>query len=324
MKKPIWRGLTATMAFLLILSIATMACSLQYAGSINSYFGFSPASEITLSNDGENIFTSEFGGFDEEGQKKLVEATKQQNIREAEEGSVLLRNEGKALPLTEAERSITIFGRASVDPVYKNHSSGNTPTEKDAVTLKMALEEQGFKINETVWNAYAASGITRDINVGNIGEVPADFYTADIQASWDADYHDAALIFLTRECGEGNDLFISDAEGISELALHDSERAMVEMVTSSGKFGKVIAVLNTPTPMELGWLEEYGVDACLWIGTPGRDGFTGIVNLITGKANPSGRLVDIYAANSLSAPAVIGSATETPTYVVSAQQMPFF
>lgn len=56
--------------------------------------------------------------------------------------------------------------------------------------------------------------------------------------------------------------------------------------------------------MELGDLDDYDVNACLWIGSPGIVGFTGVVNLLQGEANPSGKLVDTYAKNSLSAPAI--------------------
>lgn len=62
-------------------------------------------------------------------------------------------------------------------------------------------------------------------------------------------------------------------------------------------------LLNSAYPMELGWMDEYNVDACLWIGDPGQRGFEGVANLLTGKANPSGHLTDTYAANSLSSPA---------------------
>ena len=51
-------------------------------------------------------------------------------------------------------------------------------------------------------------------------------------------------------------------------------------------------------------MDEYGVDACLYVGTLGIKGTVGAVNLLTGAANPSGKLVDTYATNSLSSPAV--------------------
>ena len=42
-------------------------------------------------------------------------------------------------------------------------------------------------------------------------------------------------------------------------------------------------------------LEEYDVDAVLWVGNPGFYGMPGAVRVITGEVNPSGHLVDIFA-----------------------------
>ena len=47
------------------------------------------------------------------------------------------------------------------------------------------------------------------------------------------------------------------------------------MIRDSGKFEKVIVLINSGNPVELEWLDEYGVDACLWIGLPGQRGFEG-------------------------------------------------
>jgi beta-glucosidase len=98
------------------------------------------------------------------------------------------------------------------------------------------------------------------------------------------------------------------------------------MIQESGKFEKTIVLINSAYPMELGWLdeEEYGVDAALWMGTPGLKGFTGVAQILSGAAEPSGRLIDTYAANSLSAPAVrnAGDFTFSNTgehYVVEAE-----
>lgn len=43
----------------------------------------------------------------------------------------------------------------------------------------------------------------------------------------------------------------------------------------------------------------------MWIGGPGLRGFEGVANLLKGDANPSGRLIETYAANSLSSPAMV-------------------
>lgn len=79
------------------------------------------------------------------------------------------------------------------------------------------------------------------------------------------------------------------------------------MIRDSGSFKKTIVLLNTGNPMEVNWVEEYDVDAVLWIGCPGEKGFTGVANILIGNANPSGKLVDTYAVSSLSAPAVVNN-----------------
>ena len=94
---------------------------------------------------------------------------------------------------------------------------------------------------------------------------------------------------------------------ISQLALHQDEKDLLNMLKEQkeqGVFKKIILLVNSNWAMELGDLDDYDVDACLWIGSPGIVGFTGVVNLLQGEANPSGKLVDTYAKNSLSAPAI--------------------
>ena len=90
------------------------------------------------------------------------------------------------------------------------------------------------------------------------------------------------------------------------LSFHKEEADLVKMINDSGKFGKIIVLVNSPFPMDLQWIEDpqYGVDACLTFGAAGDVGFIGVANILTGKADPSGHLVDTYAADSMSAPAM--------------------
>ncbi len=316
--KRLWRGLTATMAVLLVISLTATSVGLQYAGIINGALGLNTTEIIDNGNGGNTVhFPSEFGEFGETAQNLLVEATRQQNVNEMAEGAVLLRNSNNALPLETSERSITFFGRAAADPVYKNSSAGITPkaTDESTVTLEEAFENAGFQYNKTLLDAYAASEVKRDKNTGAIGEVDPSFYTEALRQSWKDSFNDVAVIVIARESGEGSDFFMKDSYGISQLALHPEEEALIRMVTASDDFGKVVVLLNTPTPIELDWLESYQIDACLWIGTPGRVGFAAVPLILTGTVNPSGRLVDTYASNSLSAPATVNSGTNSTTYL---------
>lgn len=112
---------------------------------------------------------------------------------------------------------------------------------------------------------------------------------------------------ITREGSEDCDLVLEDSEGISQLALHQNEKDLLSMLKDekdAGTFQRIIVLVNSSWAVELGELPNYGVDAILWVGTPGVVGFTGVANVLTGQASPSGKLVDTYAKNSLSAPAI--------------------
>lgn len=155
------------------------------------------------------------------------------------------------------------------------------------------------------------------------GEAPAEFYTDELTGTFSS-YGDAAIISFTRDGGEGNDVSMrGGVDGTSVLSLQPNERTLLEMAQSykeSGVFKRVIVLLNTNNVMEIGELDDYGVDAVLWIGNPGSQGSQGIVNILTGKVSPSGHLVDTYAADSLSAPACM-NANDNSQYYTNAEEI---
>lgn len=155
------------------------------------------------------------------------------------------------------------------------------------------------------------------------GEAPAAFYTSELTDTF-TEFGDAAIISFTRDGGEGNDVSMrGGVDGSSVLALQPNERELLEMVRSykeNGTFSKVIVLLNANNVMEIGELDDYGVDAILWVGNPGTQGARGIANIMTGKVSPSGHLVDTYAANSLSAPASM-NANDNSQYYSNASEI---
>lgn len=323
-KKTLWRGLTSTSAVLMVVSLFGTQCAITYTGTLNSYLGTTTSRIVSTgdpSAEDTNYYTSEFGDYSAENLQKLIQATYDESVLEQEEGSVLLRNNNSALPLSPNSH-VTLFGHAVVQPVYApgGANSGAASTGTYVIDLYQALKDVGFSINDTLYDAYKNSSTSRvasnnltisggpnstgDFNAAPVlGEEPKSFYTAQLQQSWENDYNDVAIVMLAREGGEDCEMMMEDPDGISALALHQDEKDMLAMIRDSGKFSKIVVLLNSAYPMELGWMDEYNVDACLWIGDPGQRGFEGVANLLTGKANPSGHLTDTYAANSLSSPA---------------------
>ena len=243
-------------------------------------------------------------------------AERQNEIQTQAEGSVLLWNNNNALPFSTGKK-VTLLGRTSADNIFRGGSGGSATTEETgAINLYNALKNEGFEINDTVYNALRSSPLQR--GRGNIAEVEKSFYDSSLTGTF-ANYNDAAIITLGRYSGEQQDLGAGgdsnadnvtdangdpiDSQGVRMLSLHQEERDVIQLAKASG-FKKIIVLLNTATTMEIDELESLGVDACLWIGYPGYTGFEGVAKVLAGEYDPSGRMVDTFASNSLSSPAM--------------------
>lgn len=317
-RKRIWTGLASLTSFMLVLSILGINCMMNYAGTVNGALGIKTSK---VQNQGDSstdttYYKSEYGELNSKNLQKLIADTYSESVTEEQEGAVLLKNTSNALPLSDKETKVTLFGHATAQPLYKSASAGSNGYKGEyCISLYSALKNAGFQINDTLYNAYADSKTARSNGVAAfgqkatewaIGEEKNSFYTDKLKASWSDNYNDVAIVMLSREGGEGAELYTKDpSEGISQLALQQDEKDMLQMIKDSGKFKKTIVLINSGNPMEVNWLNDYNVDACLWIGLPGQRGFEGVVNLLQGKANPSGHLTDTYAVNSLSAPSVV-------------------
>ena len=313
-KSNLLRGLAATTGTLLTLMTILTGTAMSYSKTLNSYLNIKAGEMVPLDGAQETVDTmyykSAYGDLTVENLARLKADAEAFVEQEMVEGAVLLENNDNALPLAGGERKVTLFGLATAKPYYKNSSAGGNNDPSREVSFYTALKEKGFEINDTLYNAYLVPDPSENTQGGgffgnsapSVNEKPADFYTDDIKKSF-ADYKDVAIVMIGRGGGESADISLKDDEGISGLALHKNEADMLKMINESGQFDKIILIVNCAYPLELNYLEEYNIDAVLWIGTAGLVGFRGVADILVGEANPSGRLVDTYATNSLSAPA---------------------
>lgn len=320
-------GLASVSSCLLVLSSVGLNCMLGYSGTVNQALGITTSKVVNEGDAGEDTtyFESDYGELTEDNLKMLISDTYDEAVQEEAEGAVLLKNNDGALPLSDDEKKITLFGHAVVQPLYKSSSAGSKGyNDPEGIDLYTALSNEGFEINDTLYNAYKKSStergtgaydfLTNTTSVYSLGEEDISFYTDTLKDSF-ADYSDVAVVMLAREGGEGMELALEDEfEGISQLALHQEEKDLLNMIKESGVFKKTIVLINSGNPMELEWLDEYDVDACLWIGEPGQRGFEAVAEILDGTVNPSGSLTDTYAANSLSSPAVVNGSFNNQTW----------
>lgn len=253
------------------------------------------------------------------------------NLKLAEEGFVLLKNENAALPMNKGAR-ISVFSKNSVNLSYGGSGSGgfDTSNNKD---LYESLNDAGFVTNPTLKRFYESSqsGPVRTANSSDLdngdnqkiatAETPQSKYTDAVRNSY-ADYSDAALVVITRIGGEGFDLprYQGDSEGAVSpdshyLELDQNEIDLLTAVTD-GTFKRVVVVFNTPSSFEATFLKDSAyaafedkIDAAVWIGFTGSNGITALGEILNGDVNPSGRLVDTWAADFTKNPSFVNFGT---------------
>ena len=239
----------------------------------------------------------------------------------ADEGIILLKNEGDCLPL-KTDREMTLLGKGSVDPAYYGTRLENALT-KNFITPKKGLEKAGFQVDETadafyrehvlVYPRFRPTLNDYDLTAFFIGEIPPEDFEFAAKAE------NVAVVFLTRFGAEGVDLstdLVRDtknpasieainqnintreeashyADGQHQLELSKEEKELLQW--SKDNYVKTIVVLNSAAPIELGEIkDDPGIGAILQVGLPGEAGFESLGKILSGAVNPSGRTPDIY------------------------------
>lgn len=196
-----------------------------------------------------------------------------------------------------------------------------------------SLNDAGFVTNPTLKNFYESSqsGPVRTANSSDLdngdnqkiatAETPQSKYTDAVRNSY-ADYSDAALVVITRIGGEGFDLprYQGDSEGAVSLDSHylELDQNEIDLLTAvtDGTFKRVVVVFNTPSSFEATFLKDSAyaafadkIDAAVWIGFTGSNGITALGEILNGDVNPSGRLVDTWAADFTKNPSFVNFGT---------------
>ena len=208
----------------------------------------------------------------------------------AAEGMVLLKNNG-ALPLKPARTAL--FGVHSYDLIPGGNGAAFVSCPY-VIQVNEALKEAGFSLDsglERLYKGYASFAdadltLNHKINVHvgkpQKGELEITRHLIE-KAEKEAD---VAIITLGRTSGEARDRILG-----KEFLLQEDEVNLLENVCevfqAAGK--KVVVVLNICGVVETAsW--NYLPDAILCAWLPGEEGGHSIVDVLTGKVNPSGRL----------------------------------
>ena len=315
-KPKLFMGLSAVGVMLTSLLFAGQKVADDKEGLINDFLRLSTQ---TVTKVGDNVDGSDYteadGSFSNASFERLIKDSYAYCEEAVEQGVSLLKNDNNCLPLAANEKNVTLFGRGSRNMFMRSGAGGAEPNDDYVVKLNKAFTSNGFNINKTVWDKYddltlrqLTTPSTVVENAGAVCKSSVDELSDEILVSCD-EYNDAAIVTFVRIGTEDTD------PDPGNLDLNKEEEKLLKSIKASGKFEKTIVIINAPFPMSIDWAdkEEYGVDAIIYMGVPGYYGAGGVVHVIAGekkdadgkvvKINPSGHLVDTFAASASSSAA---------------------
>jgi beta-glucosidase len=197
--------------------------------------------------------------------------------RVAARGAVLLRNEGKTLPLEVGpnERVVVTGPLANVDNIGDNGSSAVSPSEVTNVL-------EGLR---------AALGDDRVVFVDALVAEP----TALAEAAQGA----AAVVVVVglTSAEEGESLIAAGDR--KNLRLPDAHNDWV--ATAAEIHPRTVVVLQGSGAVEMPWLAQVGAVLMAWY--PGMEGGHAIASLLLGAESPSGRLTHVFPVSEADLPA---------------------
>lgn len=165
------------------------------------------------------------------------------------EGITLLKNEGGALPLKK-DSHVAFFGQGASSLIESGIGSGHVFTDKSGNLLERAR------------------------NIAGNNHITHNRIESDTQS---------VVLVVSTEGQEGGDC--------TDICLNFRDLKLLKDILKEAepKKMKVILVLNTAGPVELGEFIDY-IDACVNIYYPGQEGARALADILFGRVNPNGKL----------------------------------
>jgi len=235
------------------------------------------------------------------------------------EGMVLLKNEHQTLPIRDL-KTVALFGVNSYDFLSGGLGSGcvNVPYVVDMVT---GLKNIGVSTTPTLTDIYqkyveyAKVKLKADKNPMmwflDQGQPKLDeIEITERCVAHEITNADAAIITIGRQAGEGIDRQIDGEFNLTQEE-HDMIFRVSDQFHAAGK--PVIVIINSGSVMETAsWRDR--ADAILVAWQPGQEGGNSVADVLTGKANPSGKLTMTWPIAATDHPSTANFAKDYDMY----------
>ncbi|MDB5974058.1 MAG: glycosyl hydrolase [Nevskia sp.] len=217
-------------------------------------------------------------GADQPSPKTVIDYDAHAKVAQAaaDDGIVLLRNEG-ALPLAASSQSILVIGGYAIAGVMSGGGSSQvTPVGGAAAIIPTDVHRLVKRpVGQLLVPSSPVKALKDALPSASIAWDTG--YDADVAAARAA-RADVAIVFATKWQTEGMDS--------GDLSLPGGQDELIRAVAKANH--NTIVVLETGNPVLMPWLTD--VKAVLEAWYPGQKGGEAIAAVLTGAVNPSGRL----------------------------------
>ncbi|MGE4587097.1 MAG: glycoside hydrolase family 3 N-terminal domain-containing protein [Mangrovibacterium sp.] len=226
----------------------------------------------------------------------------------ATDGMVLLENKNQALPFSADLKKVAAFGNTSYDFISGGTGSGDV-NEAYTVSLTEGLKNGGYEVNEELAGLYhnyiremrEQGGKSKNWLAALMGgkDPVAEMELSREMANKIAVQSDIALITIGRNSGEGGD---RKAEP-GDFYLTDTEKELIRQVSEAfhARGKKSVVILNVGGVVETASWTSWP-DAVLLAWQPGQEAGNSVVDLLSGKVNPSGKLAVTFPVSYADCP----------------------
>ena len=212
----------------------------------------------------------------------------------AEESAVLLKNNDNALPINKKQK-IALFGNTSYDMIIGGTGSGDV-NEAYIISLNQGLRNSGCIINQkleggyTDYIKYERLRNPKTVDLLTIPKLIDEMPLSPELLTQQASEADVAVFTIGRISGEGTDRKVEN-----DFNLSNNELQRIKVISDAfhAKGKKIVVFLNVGGVVEVASWRNM-VDAIILGWLPGQEGGNAIADVLTGKANPSGKLAATF------------------------------
>ena len=226
----------------------------------------------------------------------------------ATEGMILLKNNDNTLPMSGV-KSVALYGTGSYDFIAGGTGSGNVnkPYIRDVAE---GFAANGIEVNANIkgWYEeyidYTKATMAYQSGRGGSGILLGDPVIPELEVSRSfmermVGQTDMAVFTLSRNAGEGGDRKAENGDWYLTALERQMIQDLADVYHAAGK--KFVVVLNIGGTIETAsW--KHIPDAILLAWTPGQEGGLAVADVLTGAANPSGKLPMTFPLNYLDIP----------------------